>query len=122
MPEINDAEDFTVAPHRKLTKGELRIVEGFRRFMYECRCGSQFTLWNVQGAVRLYNRGIPDRQMYVVHLRQAADVGWIKLVDEGTQTYNRLPHRGSRKQQSSFESRILKDRIVAELEGRDWLD
>ncbi len=69
-----------IVDSRSLTAEEKKIARNFCDFVYEVPVTMTFTLWNLQGALRAVNPGVPEAQTYADHLRFAAKEGWIKEV------------------------------------------
>jgi hypothetical protein len=110
---------------RKLTAEEKQIARAFCEFIYEVPFAKTFTLWNVQGALRMVNSGVPDRQAYTEHLRVAADRKWIEPVRGQADTYRRIrqhpnfTHHRSAGMRSELQA--LRDRLICVLSGGEWI-
>jgi hypothetical protein len=66
-----------ISSHAKLRD---RIIYGFCEYLYDVPVGSDFNLYNLQGALRFVNPGIPAKQKYSLLLEVAIREGWIKRI------------------------------------------
>jgi hypothetical protein len=98
---------------------DMKIAREFCNFLYEVPKNEAFTLWNLQGALRFVNRGIPSQQKYVDYLRIAIEAGWIEAVGK-EDTYRRI--RYARSGHGRAELQVLKERFRFAAEGLEWLD
>jgi hypothetical protein len=85
-----------------------------------------FTLWNLQGALRMANPAVPVAQTYAEPLHFAAAEYWIEPVSGQPDTYRRTRHHPNitrnRSNLMRAELQALKDKLISVLSGGDWFD
>jgi hypothetical protein len=106
-------------------------VRGFCEFLYEVPVGSTFTHRNLQGALRVHNSPgtLTCEQTFNEYLPTAIKHGWIRPNtdpakqhpedgDAGMIVYERIGLKKSALARAELQ--VLKDRIICEMEGREW--
>jgi hypothetical protein len=72
-----------------------QIAPAFWEFLYKVPAGGTFNLWNLQGALRFDNPGVPTKQKYVEPLQIAIEERWLEPVTNQPDTYRRIGHKRS---------------------------
>lgn len=84
-------------------------ARSFCAFLWEVPLGCEFSLWNLQGALRFANPGITYEQKYSEHLRIAVEERLIEPTNE-LDTYRRTGHEPStyvRYQLQALEHKLI---------------
>lgn len=115
-----------MADGHKLTTEEKKNARSFCDFLYKVPVNTTFTLWNLQGELRIVNPGVPDEQTYADHLRFAAKERWIEPIEGEPDAYRRTQHNRNIAPRSKAlmrgELQAFKDKLIASLSGRAWID
>ncbi len=109
----------------KLTEREDRIVKAFCEYIRNAPEGVPFQLYDLQGALRFANPGIPAQQPYSMYLRVAIETSLLQKVNGVPDTY--LPLVLDKKNVGRAARRrerlsVLKDKLICELIGRKYFD
>ena len=97
-----------------------RVAREFCEFLYAVPVNRTFTLWNLQGALRFANSGVPAQQSYAEHLRMATESRFIEPVAGEKDTYRRIGRKKSA--YARHELQLLKDKMISAFDGGECCD